>query len=249
MKLTRYKIKNHKNVNLKIALIADLHHNPYNKIFDILAKEKVDMILLAGDIMDNINNFDDEWNTKGREFLKQISSFGKTFYSSGNHEIAWYVEKGGRSPNYIEQPAKDFLKENDITYLDDEFCEFSDNIFVGGLKSYLCNKEYVVNEQFIKDFDKLNGYKILISHHPELYEKYYKNSQLDLVVSGHAHGGQIRLFGRGLYCPQQGLFPKYTKGVFGNMIITTGAGNNVNFPRLFNRREIVIIETSSDKEK
>jgi len=244
MKVSRYKINNSKGVNLKVALIADLHHNPYDKIFEILSKEKVDMILLAGDILDNINDFNSEWNTKGREFLQQIASFGKTYYSSGNHEIAWYVEKEGRSPNYIEEPALEFLKQNNITYLDDEYCKFSDNVYVGGLKSYLCTKERTINEKFINEFASLGGYKILISHHLELYKNYYKNAQIDLVVSGHAHGGQIRLFGKGLYCPQQGWFPKYSKGLYGNMLVTTGAGNSSWIPRLFNRREMVIIEIS-----
>ena len=64
----------------------------------------------------------------------------------------------------------------------------------------------------------------------------------DLILSGHAHGGQIRLFGRGLFAPGQGIFPKYTSGIHGSMIISRGLSNTGGMiPRLFNRREIVYI--------
>ena len=83
-----------------------------------------------------------------------------------------------------------------------------------------------------------------MSHHPEYYDKYlyvYDND-IDLVLSGHCHGGQIRLFGRGLFAPDQGILPKLTKGVYKKMIISAGLSNTAKpIPRLFNPTEIVYI--------
>jgi predicted MPP superfamily phosphohydrolase len=81
-----------------------------------------------------------------------------------------------------------------------------------------------------------------LCHHPEYRDKYLKDRSIDLILSGHAHGGQIRLLGRGLYAPGQGIFPKYTSGIHANMIISRGLSNTAGFiPRLFNPREIVYI--------
>ena len=95
-------------------------------------------------------------------------------------------------------------------------------------------------------FEQQQGYHILLSHHPEYWEPYLMNRRIDLVLSGHAHGGQIRLFGHGLYAPGQGCWPKYTHGVhtgvFGTMIISAGLSNTGGIiPRLFNPREIIYI--------
>ena len=73
------------------------------------------------------------------------------------------------------------------------------------------------------------------------------NRDIDLVLSGHAHGGQFRLFGQGFFAPGQGWFPKYTSGIHhgkhGRMIISKGMANTVKFaPRLFNPTEVVYIE-------
>ena len=95
-------------------------------------------------------------------------------------------------------------------------------------------------------FEQQQGYHILLSHHPEYWEPYLMNRRIDLVLSGHAHGGQIRLFGHGVYAPGQGCWPKYTRGIhtgaFGTMVISTGLSNTGGIiPRLFNPREIVYI--------
>ena len=87
-------------------------------------------------------------------------------------------------------------------------------------------------------------------HHPEYWcmqPPMLKDHPIDLVLSGHAHGGQIRLFGQGLFAPGQGLLPRYTGGLYegphGNMIVSRGLANTAPppIPRLFNPREVVTI--------
>ena len=90
-----------------------------------------------------------------------------------------------------------------------------------------------------------NLYTILLSHRPELFDT-YKEKNIDLVLTGHAHGGQIRLFNKGLVAPNQGLFPKSTSGIFlcnnTSMITSRGIGNSVLPFRINNNPELVIIK-------
>ena len=103
---------------------------------------------------------------------------------------------------------------------------------------------------WLDTFVKVPRYRILLSHHPEywcLEEPMLINRNIDLVLSGHAHGGQFRLFGQGFFAPGQGWFPKYTSGIhrgkYGRMIISKGMANTVRIaPRLFNPTEVVYIE-------
>ena len=97
-----------------------------------------------------------------------------------------------------------------------------------------------------------NGnFTILLSHRPELFEVYADN-KMDLVLSGHAHGGQFRLpFVGGLVAPNQGLFPKYDAGLYTeentNMIVSRGIGNSILPFRFNNRPEVILIELESEK--
>lgn len=103
---------------------------------------------------------------------------------------------------------------------------------------------------WLEDFEKQDGFKILLCHHPEywkLQEPMLAERKIDLVLAGHAHGGQIRLFGHGLFAPGQGVLPKYTgglhRGEHGNMVISRGLSNTAPrpIPRLFNPPEVVIV--------
>ncbi|MBR1628991.1 MAG: metallophosphoesterase [Lachnospiraceae bacterium] len=113
----------------------------------------------------------------------------------------------------------------------------------------------VLDYEFVDAFAALPGYKILLSHHPEYWavkEPFLQNRSIDLVLSGHAHGGQIRI-GRSnphsLYAPGQGLFPKYAFGMHrsetSTLIVSRGLSNTVIIPRFGNPPEIVFIELSS----
>ena len=94
---------------------------------------------------------------------------------------------------------------------------------------------------WLDDFCSVDAPKVLLCHHPEYYERYLKDRAIDLTVSGHAHGGQWRFFGRGVFAPGQGLFPKYTYGVHdGRFVISTGLKVS-SIPRFFNPPEVVLL--------
>ena len=133
--------------------------------------------------------------------------------------------------------------------LDDRFV-LRDGIAFGGLTSGLSNDDHKPDIKWIDDFCSVDGPKILLCHHPEYYEQYLKNKNIDLIVSGHAHGGQWRIFGRGVFAPGQGLFPKYTSGLHdGRFIISRGCSNStrpIPVPRFFNPKEVLEVHIKSE---
>jgi hypothetical protein len=104
---------------------------------------------------------------------------------------------------------------------------------------------------FLQSFGGRAGYKILLCHYPHYYEKYLKQTDIDLVLSGHAHGGQWRFFGRGIFAPGQGFFPKYTSGFYdgkhGKMLVGRGLGDShILPPRINNKTEIIEVTLVSN---
>ena len=117
-------------------------------------------------------------------------------------------------------------------------------LVIGGLGSGLLNPGHAPDMAWLDDFTATPGYKLLLCHHPEYFDRHLRPYPIDMIVSGHAHGGQWRIFGRGVYAPDQHLFPKYTSGVHeGRLVISRGVANTVSpIPRFFNRREVVMVE-------
>ena len=110
------------------------------------------------------------------------------------------------------------------------------------LSSGINGRENKPNAQALASFTKESGYRILLCHHPEYYVPYIKDTEIELTVCGHAHGGHWRWFGKGIYAPGQGLFPKFTAGIHdGRCIISRGLGNHTWIPRICNNPELVIL--------
>ena len=133
--------------------------------------------------------------------------------------------------------------------LDDSYIRYKPDIYIGGLTSTSRYGKYSStskepNIAFLDQFEKITGFKILICHHPEYYDKYLINKKIDLILSGHAHGGQIRIGNQGIYAPGQGIFPKYTNGIVdGKMLISRGLSNTKPWiPRLFNKTELIFVD-------
>lgn len=243
---------------VRIALLTDLHERPFQPVQDSLLRHHPDIICIAGDVIHGSVPAD-ECLVAGRitSVLAACAALAPTFVSIGNHE--WMF---GR-----EDLAA--MAETGATVLENRWTEWN-GIRIGGLSSatFTSYQQFrqgktgrypkrthlpfiqaetdpnpVPDTAWLDAFCNAPGYKILLCHHPEYYPKYLASKGIDLVLSGHAHGGQIRLFHQGLYAPGQGWFPKLTSGVHdGHLVISRGLSNTGGIiPRLFNPREIVYI--------
>jgi predicted MPP superfamily phosphohydrolase len=231
----------------KIAHISDLHNAQMGKgnqkLLDMLRESKPDMIAITGDLIDSRNTNTDI----ALDFIKEAMKIAPCYYATGNHEarIAEY-------PNFraaMEAAGVIVLEDEKTTIsIDGETITVigvNDPIFIPGYQS---DKAQMLMSGVLESLraPQEDGFTILLSHRPKLFDVYVQ-SDLDLVLSGHAHGGQFRLpFVGGVYVPSQGWFPKYDAGLFTenntNMIVSRGIGNSA-FPfRINNRPEVIVIE-------
>ena len=232
----------------RFALVSDLHSGKYEKVISMLEEIKPDYILLAGDILESLDGSCDEKNDKAFDVFGLCAKIAPTFYCTGNHEdggVHSQSKKWETAEGKTREDTQENLKriyESGVELLLNS-STVRDGIAFGGLASGLICEGGEPDLDFVSKFSKTDLPKVLICHHPEYYEKYLKDLPLDIIVSGHAHGGQWRIFGRGVYAPGQGLFPKYTSGVFdGTLVVSKGLKKGWPIPRFFNPREIVIIE-------
>lgn len=221
---------------LKIALCSDLHDNAYAIALAILSENKPDLIAIPGDIGEDPHNL----KGQGIAFMRACASIAPTVYSLGNHD------KEFNSHAEISEQ----IRKSGVILLDDEDI-FMHDIWIGGLTTGFRDHKRegyftaapAPNLRWLDEvFCEREGFKLLLSHHPEYYPAYLRQRNIQLVLSGHAHGGQWQFFGRGVLAPGQGLFAKYTYGVHeGRLVISRGMGDHTWVPRLFNPREIVML--------
>ena len=216
---------------LKIVHLSDLHGKRFGKnsvkLIKKVAGESPDFIAITGDI---IHLYTPKNIAVAAEVVSALKEIAPVLFIAGNHEMR---NKGYRNLRKI-------LLEAGAEVFDDRVEEVC-GITVAGL-----NGASLRNDKIAKITPEVSP-KILLAHEPQFFEK-YMDAGYDLVLCGHAHGGQWRIpFTKiGLYAPGQGAFPKYTAGVHEKknraMVISRGLGNS-EFPlRLFNRPEIVVIE-------
>ena len=230
--------------NYKIVQISDFHNTKSKKIHNSILKEikniKPNIIVITGDLVDaNKTDINTAIN-----FIKDIKDIAPIYYVTGNHEA--HIE------NFTK--LKDELVSNNVIILDSKVEVIKNNgdmINLVGLDDPSFNSDpYREDETVIKDELKMltndnSKFTILLSHRPELIDT-YATENFNLVLSGHAHGGQIRIpFLGGLIAPNQGLLPKYTSGQIKKnqttMIISRGIGNSIIPFRINNRPELVVI--------
>ena len=228
---------------VRCVLVTDLHSCYYGKnqknLIERIDKENPDIIFLGGDIFDD--QIDDD---NAVIFLEEISKKYKCFYVSGNHE--YWSERCDE--------MKDKVRSLGITVLEGD-CE---TIEINGKTIDVCGVDdptRLTNSQFKEQLNKAyaktseDHYKILLTHRPEQTD-FYALYDYDLILSGHAHAGQIRIpfINIGLYAPNQGLFSKYVSGIYtlsngSRLIVSRGlARESTPAPRFFNHPEIVVID-------
>ncbi len=248
MKKTVYEIKNNSfGRDLCFALVSDLHGNDPTDVLKFLDEEAPDYILMPGDIFEKLDRSNGRLFENSLRLLNEASKIAPVFYSTGNHEdgaVRMWLKRRKSTSHMQRKYNKDALskiKNSGVIMLEDSYV-LKDGIVFGGLSSGLINPDRTPKLEWMDEFLDAPHPKVLLSHHPEYYKKYLKNKDIDLIVSGHAHGGQWRFFGRGVFAPGQGIFPKYTYGVHdGRFVISTGLERG-DVPRFFNPIEVVFIK-------
>ena len=230
----------------EIAQISDLHNAEFGDanedLLRLLSQIKPDMIVLTGDLIDSRQTDMDI----ALDFASKAVQVAPVYYVTGNHEA--------RVPEY--ETLKMGLTDLGVAVLDDQKVQVArdgESITLIGIQDpsfrtdYLFGDAEIVSSQAITSLqNESDGYTVLLSHRPELFDLYV-DAGVDLVFSGHAHGGQFRLpFGGGLVAPNQGFFPKYDAGQFIEentiMIVSRGVGNSIIPFRINNPPEIVVVE-------
>ena len=230
----------------RIAQVSDLHNKDfgegYGQLLTLLSEINPDIIVVTGDLIDSRQTDLDV----ALEFAWQAGKIARVYYVSGNHEA--------RIPEY--EDLKIGLVKAGVVILENQKVQITregETITLMGIddpsfqEDYLFGDSESVARQAIENLqNESDGYTILLSHRPELFDLYV-DTEMDLVFSGHAHGGQFRLpFVGGLVAPNQGFFPKYDAGQFNEenttMIVSRGVGNSIIPIRFNNRPEIIVAE-------
>lgn len=225
----------------RILQISDLHNHQFGSNQERLLKSikaiSPDLIVVTGDLIDRRR-----YNLEPiQELLANFPDL-PTYSVSGNHEI-W-------SGNYPE--VKALIETNGWHALDNQSAIISrdnDSIQIIGLMDPASRDQGDIQANVTQNLNALSiqsdKFTILLSHRPNPFET-YANYSIDLVFSGHAHGGQFRLpFLGGFIAPDQGLFPEYTEGMHTlnqtTMVVSRGLGNSIIPLRVFNRPELVVV--------
>lgn len=243
--VTGYRVDSDKILGkIRIVQLTDLHNTEFGhnnrRLIKKIDELQPDLICIVGDML----NRDDESLTIVTDLISQLAEKYKVFFSLGNHET-----------DYEENFAVDLkkpLEEAGAVVLNNEYQEEEINgekIYIGGISSYGLiepsgdGAEY----RFMKEFEQLDGFKLLMCHIPAgmLLWRGLELWNVDLVLSGHEHGGQIILPWIGpLFSQDEGFFPTYTSGQYEKsghtLILSRGLGSSSKFvPRFNNIPEIV----------
>lgn len=247
-------------VNCTIALVTDLHEFDPTEVLGILREAKPDVIAVAGDTLErhyrgeNLDNGDRSLSSRlicagiqaaeklggllhlepqgvqtenDYRFFREAGRIAPVVLSRGNHEL------------YLRSEDRAVMAEAGVRLLDNESTEIGGILF-GGLTSKQVTGTF--DTAFLETFAMSPNYKVLLCHHPEYYPE-LSRYPIDLILSGHCHGGQIRVFGRGIFAPGQGLLPKYHHGVYdGWLVVSAGCANTAPIPRWGNEPEVVIVK-------
>lgn len=231
---------------LKIIHLSDLHNTEFGKdnekLLRIIKEQEPDAVFVTGDTIDGFyTNIQIPVN-----LFKETLKISDVYFVVGNHESRVNTNVHTEFIDTLSEIGVIVLKDSN-TYIEKD----GERIQVIGLKDasdYKAdyNNDYKVKiTETIKNLDDENAFSILLSHHPELFPE-YKNTDIDLVFSGHAHGGQFRLpFIGGIIAPEQGLFPEFDAGVFSEnnttMVVSRGLGNSIVPVRINNSPEVVVV--------
>lgn len=256
--MNRFVVREHTFTSAKInkeitfVFLSDLHDKSYGKdnrkLLEAIDKAKPDALLVGGDM---IVARPEEENDSAKAFMHALAKKYTIYYGMGNHEYRsdLYREKYGEMYDEYTQP----LMKQGVRFLRNEMMCLEDfNIRIRGAEiDRRFYKRFVVRhmeDTYLEEILGVNdgcSYEILLAHNPD-YFKQYASYGADLTLSGHVHGGIIRLpFIGGIASPAVRFFPKYNGGLYrkgnSNMIVSCGLGTHTLPMRIFNPAELIVI--------
>lgn len=233
----------------KLVILADLHNKELDAanhtIIEKINAYQPDIILVAGDMITKRQN---AYESAGHNLLLSLSKHYPIYYVYGNHEQGKSFEEETDFSDYIAS-----LKGHGVQFVNNTSVQISDDMFVSGMvlpmECYRRFDRVDVSKEEIKgllDSSRKEGYHILLCHTPA-YMKDYMVHRPDLVISGHYHGGMVRLpILGGIITPQFRLFPKYNGGKYHfeqtDIIVSRGLGNHKIKMRFLNCPELIFVE-------
>ncbi|MDM5353405.1 metallophosphoesterase [Lysinibacillus sp. fkY74-1] len=224
---------------LRIVQVSDLHDalfgNNQEKLIAKVKETNPDYIFITGDVIDS-NRYD---LNQSLQAVKGLVDITDVYYVLGNHEVA--TNKVSEIYEALSSLGVHILA-NESTVLERD----GERLAIVGIEDPLMGRSTEDMLELATAYLPDDMFKMLLAHRPEVFNTYV-NDGIDLVFSGHAHGGQVRIPGLGgLVAPGQGLFPKYTAGVYDEgitkMVVSRGLGNSSVPYRIFNLPEIVVMD-------
>lgn len=238
---------------IRVVQLTDLHNSEFGKnnerLVRMVSRQRPDLILMTGDML---NGREDETEIEA-SLVRRLTEVAPVYFSYGNHEVT-HERMFGRDLTAL-------FEEAGATVLDRTYEDVTVNgqaIRLGGIYGYCLPEKYYASGEakrweceYLKEFQDTEYYTILLAHLPTCW---IRNDNLDIwqidcVVSGHEHGGQIRLpLIGGLYAPDQGFFPGRSSGIYASqdgkraMVFSRGLGSGVGVPRFNNVPEIVVVD-------
>lgn len=223
----------------RITQITDLHDAQFGEEQEKLIKKvratNPDVIFITGDVVDS-RRYDLE---RSMQAVRKLVDITDVYYVLGNHEVA--LNRVTEIYEVMTEAGVHVLANDAVNFERD-----GERLAIVGIEDPLMGKSVPDMLDLALEDVHAETFTLLLSHRPEQFESYVAQ-EMDVVFTGHAHGGQVRLpFIGGLVAPSQGIFPKYTAGVFEEdetyMIISRGLGNSIFPYRIFNFPELIVLE-------
>lgn len=237
--ITRYALRTPKiDRPYTLLIVSDLHNEPYDDILSVCSK--AELLLIPGDLIHRCLPGKME---RGLAFLADVAKRIPTYYTFGNHEDRC-------DENFAAQ-----VRATGVALLNNAYCR-QGQLVIGGI--HLFDKPRLLHRHDRRDIgdggvaaarrtlramEEEPGFRLLLSHKPEHFVRHVRSAAIDLTLSGHAHGGQVRILGQGLYAPNQGILPTWTHGFYEEqrLLVSSGAANKAHVPRIANPREVVLL--------